>query len=564
MFGYFYFKFPDIMIARINKISMKKVAVFFSCLLLLFPMLPASAVAISAGDLVRASQPDVYYYGSDGKRYVFPNEKTYDSWYADFSGVKIITDAELAAMPLGGNVTYKPGVKMIKIATDSKVYAVGAGGVLHWVQTEAAALALYGADWNKKIDDVPDTFFVNYKMGTDIASAMDFNVAQESATAVSIDADKQLAVVPAPAPTPTPVPVPAPTYVWTNKTANGDVYRHNGLDLASFNGGYVVSWYDDRNGQNETFFQKLDASGVATGDVARVSNNITDSKNPVASFDGVNMYEFWDDAGIDRRAIYSQKLDHDGNKIKESLFASSTVGSSKNARLAWNATLGKYGVAWWDSKFNVNSQNGDILFSLMNQDGLKSGSEIIVTPTAISAVAPKIISAGDKFGVVWQSDNGSIYFAAVTGEPALAQAAVTIGLAAAGAAPDIAWNGTGYGAAWADKMGDFTDIYFANLDTAGVKIGDAKRITLGGVNSAMPSIVWLKDKFYVAYEQGSAVKVLKVDRNGAILGDVIGISDLGKMASSPKLTVNGDNILIAWLEDDGANNKIMSAAESAQ
>jgi hypothetical protein len=126
------------------------------------------------------------------------------------------------------------------------------------------------------------------------------------------------------------------------------------------------------------------------------------------------------------------------------------------------------------------------------------------------------------------------------------------------------WNGTGYGAVWTEKMGDYLDIYFANLDASGVKIGDIARMTFGGSNSISPSIVWLKDKFYIAYAQGSVIKILKVDKNGAAIGNAVNVSAADAVASSPKLMINGDSLLVAWLEDDGTNNKIMSATESAQ
>jgi hypothetical protein len=73
----------------------------------------ASAASLSAGDLIKASGPAVYYYATDAKRYVFPNEKTYFAWYNDFSGVKTITDTELAAIAIGGNVTVRPGTKLV-------------------------------------------------------------------------------------------------------------------------------------------------------------------------------------------------------------------------------------------------------------------------------------------------------------------------------------------------------------------------------------------------------------------------------------------------------------------
>ena len=130
----------------------------------------ASPTACSPGTLVKGeSSPSVYYCGADGKRYVFVNDKDYFSWYPDFSTVVTISDASLGSIMIGGNVTYRPGSRMVKIVSDLRVYVVARGGVLRWVQTEAEAASLYGANWNKMIDDIPDSFFVNYKVGTPIA-----------------------------------------------------------------------------------------------------------------------------------------------------------------------------------------------------------------------------------------------------------------------------------------------------------------------------------------------------------------------------------------------------------
>jgi hypothetical protein len=129
------------------------------------------SIACPSGTLVKgASNSAVYYCGSDGKRYVFPNDKAYFSWYANFSAVTTISDAALGSVLIGGNVTYRPGVKLVKINTDPKVYAIAKGGVLRWVQTEAIAASLYGNDWNTKVDDISDAFFVNYTVGEPISS----------------------------------------------------------------------------------------------------------------------------------------------------------------------------------------------------------------------------------------------------------------------------------------------------------------------------------------------------------------------------------------------------------
>ncbi|MEK7116196.1 MAG: hypothetical protein AAB879_02255, partial [Patescibacteria group bacterium] len=136
---------------------------------LVFPSV-ALAATLSSGDLIKASGPAVYYYAADGKRYVFPHEKQFFSWYKDFSAVKTITVAELAALSIGGNVTERPGTKLVKVTTIPAVYAVTQGGILHWIQSEAIAKALYGDNWNQRIIDVSDAFFVNYTVGSAVTS----------------------------------------------------------------------------------------------------------------------------------------------------------------------------------------------------------------------------------------------------------------------------------------------------------------------------------------------------------------------------------------------------------
>ncbi|MCR4278488.1 MAG: Ig-like domain-containing protein [bacterium] len=139
------------------------------------------------GDLNTQIDSAVYYYGADCKRHAFPNSRVYFSWYSDFANVAIVTPGVLANMQLGSNVTYRPGVKMVKFTTDDKVYAVSKGGTLRWIKTEAVAIALYGSTWNKNIDDVSDAFYTNYKFGSDVNNVSDFNVQSEKNNASSID-----------------------------------------------------------------------------------------------------------------------------------------------------------------------------------------------------------------------------------------------------------------------------------------------------------------------------------------------------------------------------------------
>lgn len=163
-------------------------------------LLPAAVHAQPANFLIKASGPAVYYHADDGKRYVFPSEAIYKSWYPDYTQVALINDQQLAAIPLGGNVTYKPGSTLVKITTDPRVYAVSRYGLLHWVTSEAIATQLYGAQWNKHVVDVPDSFFVNYIVSYPIETAIQYNQAQELAVANPGENIKPASYIPPPQP----------------------------------------------------------------------------------------------------------------------------------------------------------------------------------------------------------------------------------------------------------------------------------------------------------------------------------------------------------------------------
>lgn len=146
------------------------------------------------GNLNTFGDTALFYLGANGARYVFPNDKVYFTWYADFSGTKTISAAALASIPLRGNVTYRPGVKMVKLQTSPTVYVASRGGLLRAVPSEAIASALYGTDWNRDIDDVNDAFWTNYEIGTPLAVAADYSIANELSATTTVNDDKGLVI----------------------------------------------------------------------------------------------------------------------------------------------------------------------------------------------------------------------------------------------------------------------------------------------------------------------------------------------------------------------------------
>ncbi len=136
---------------------------------------PLSLDPVKPGDVVKS--PDsygVYYIGLDKNRYIFPNLGTFKTWFKDFSAIRTVPTEKLATFRLKGTVAYKPGSKLVKMTSDHKVYIVDCGE-LRWVQSVGVVKTLYGKNWNKKLDTVPDTLFAGYRVGAPITSASQYN-----------------------------------------------------------------------------------------------------------------------------------------------------------------------------------------------------------------------------------------------------------------------------------------------------------------------------------------------------------------------------------------------------
>lgn len=137
----------------------------------------------NAGDLIKMGCPAVvypnhpctavYYFGVDGKRHAFPNEPVYKSWFKNFDDLIILSENVMSDIPLGKNVTFRPGNRLVKFTTPT-VYAVSYAGFLRPIANGEIAESLYGANWISLIEGVDDVFFGNYRIGYTIESTNDF------------------------------------------------------------------------------------------------------------------------------------------------------------------------------------------------------------------------------------------------------------------------------------------------------------------------------------------------------------------------------------------------------
>lgn len=152
--------------------TVKKVSVSALMFMMVFALfasyVPQAHAAFVTGDLVKGPNSDAVYYVNGTTKHVFPDKKTYMTWYANFDAVKKVTVAELDTLTTGAAVSYRPGTKFVTHPNTANVYAVEGGAVLRKITSETCAATVYGSDWAKWVQDVHEVTFGGYTMGADI------------------------------------------------------------------------------------------------------------------------------------------------------------------------------------------------------------------------------------------------------------------------------------------------------------------------------------------------------------------------------------------------------------
>lgn len=125
-----------------------------------------------SGDLIKlANNSAVYLIKDDGQKHLFVNSPTFWSYYSggwnslklndQFVYIKELSQATFDSIPVGKNVTIKPGAKLVKFQNSPRVYIVFGSAKLKQV-SDQIALNLYGYNWGSRVTTIQNGFESDY------------------------------------------------------------------------------------------------------------------------------------------------------------------------------------------------------------------------------------------------------------------------------------------------------------------------------------------------------------------------------------------------------------------
>jgi hypothetical protein len=327
--------------------------------------------------------------------------------------------------------------------------------------------------------------------------------------------------------------------------ADGDSYD---VSLVWTGSEYGMAWWDDRDGNMEIYFARLDSSGSKIGADVRVTTESAESGYPSLVWTGTEYGVAWHDDRNGHYEIYFTRLDASGTKIGSDLRVTDAPDDRYYPSLVWTGT--GYGVAWEDFR---DGYNHETYFALLDASGNKVGTDVQVTFPDDECWNPSLVWTGSEFGLAC-ADTSDIRFVRldVLGNKIGSDVVVTTSPSSVGY-PWLVWTGTGYGVAWEDDRDGNWEVYFARLDASGGKIGGDARLSDGPGNSYDPSLIWTGSHYGVAWwdarDGNDEIYFVGVDASGNKLGNESNLSRDPGASGWPSLVWNGVEYRVGW-EDD--------------
>jgi hypothetical protein len=168
---------------------------------------------------------------------------------------------------------------------------------------------------------------------------------------------------------------------------------------------------------------------------------------------------------------------------------------------------------------------------------------------------PTLAWTGETFGVAWIQPDGpatGIYFAQVDSDGVRIGPDVRVFSTVCATSLSLAWNGVEYALAWSECYPD-SPILFGRFSASGVPLSTPQAAS-SSVGGRTPSLVWTGHDYAVAWEGTSdsnqVVMLARFDRLGAPIAPALQLTDESLPSRYPALVSTGSGFGVSWSRID--------------
>ena len=245
----------------------------------------------------------------------------------------------------------------------------------------------------------------------------------------------------------------------------------------------VVVWTDIRDGEQDTYFQRLSDSGTVEGSNVLVPSLATGAqqvKPDIALLNGSDVVAVWQDARYDCGDIYFQRVDGTGSLLGSNQKVNQDIGATLQSQAAvGGSTDGHFVIVWQDARTSDGLAGINIFARRYGSSGTPLDVEIILnddTSTANMINPDADHSITGRSIVVWEDGtNGDIYAQQIASNGSLYMTNVKINtdpsISTCGS-PEVCIDDNTYSVvAWLGEVGERKLAFFQRINPDGTLAG---------------------------------------------------------------------------------------------
>ncbi|MBX5483833.1 MAG: hypothetical protein IRZ16_18585 [Myxococcaceae bacterium] len=174
---------------------------------------------------------------------------------------------------------------------------------------------------------------------------------------------------------------------------------------------FGLAWTDFRHGDRQIYFRRLSAKGELVGPEVRVTQTQSDAAWPDLTWNGAGWALVWQDDRDGDVEVYFARLNAIGQKLGSDVRITQAPGFSGYASIDWNGY--QYGLSWQDDR---SEGRPAIYYAAVNAQGIKNGSDQKISSGTGNSTFTTALWNGSTYGFAWRDDrdgNTELYFALV-------------------------------------------------------------------------------------------------------------------------------------------------------
>jgi hypothetical protein len=174
----------------------------------------------------------------------------------------------------------------------------------------------------------------------------------------------------------------------------------------------------------------------------------------------------------------------------------------------------------------------------------------------VTIPSPSVVWDGQAYGAAWANDDGTgairIWFARIAADGTVLVPPTPVTDGSEDALASIAWSGETYGIAFMSQRDADQEIYFSRVGADGSKIGADLRVTMSSGASQLPSLVWARDCWAVAWQDmidgNPEIYFARLGRDGNKIGSNVRVSNAPSDSRDATLAWSETEYGVAWAD----------------